>query len=200
MFTFVALYNHRRVYIHTLTSLQLVDQPERMIELCERYVMSLNSWLGLYSIILQLLRICDQRESAEREVKDIIKSLEKSYMPLIDSSAMNFKMIDSLYLSSSSYCLVLLTVATIWLLVKSTVQYWKLRKIPGPRLAAWTNLWLMWHMHTKETFHVVKKKLHQKYGPVHRYGPNRVMFSDPAAIPIILGSTNIFPKVCSISH
>jgi hypothetical protein len=50
-------------------------------------------------------------------------------------------------------------------------------------------------MHHEDTFHVVRKKLHQKYGPVQRYGPNRVMFSDPIAVPIILGSTDVFPKV-----
>jgi hypothetical protein len=53
----------------------------------------------------------------------------------------------------------------------------------------------MWHMHHEDNFHVVRKKLHQKYGPVQRYGPNRVMFSDPIAVPIILGSTEVFPKV-----
>jgi hypothetical protein len=93
------------------------------------------------------------------------------------------------------YCSILLGLTTSYLVISSVVQYWQLRKIPGPPLAAWTNLWLMWHMNHRENFHNIRKRLHQKYGPVQRYGPNRVMFSDPAAIPIILGSTNIFPKV-----
>ncbi|KAF2023734.1 cytochrome P450 [Setomelanomma holmii] len=78
--------------------------------------------------------------------------------------------------------------------IGSLVQYWRLRHIPGPPLAAWTNLWLMQHMHHKETFHMVKRRLHQRYGPIQRYGPNRVMFSDPAAVPVILGSTNVYQK------
>jgi hypothetical protein len=53
----------------------------------------------------------------------------------------------------------------------------------------------MRRMNSEETFQEVKKRLHQEYGPVQRYGPNRVMFSDVSAIPIILGTSNIYPKV-----
>lgn len=104
-------------------------------------------------------------------------------------------MTDLDYTSSALYCSVLLTLIATYFVISSVVQYWRLRTVPGPPLAAWTNLWLMWHMNSKETFHSVKKRLHQKYGPIQRYGPNRVMFSDLSAVPIILGTSNIFPKV-----
>jgi hypothetical protein len=93
------------------------------------------------------------------------------------------------------YCSALLGLTVAYLLITSTSQYLRLRHIPGPPLAAWTNFWLMRHMHHKDNFHVIRKRLHQEYGPIQRYGPNRVMFSDPTAIPIILGWTSVFIKV-----
>jgi hypothetical protein len=106
-----------------------------------------------------------------------------------------FKMFNLASLSLSLYCSVLFGLAAAYLLITSVAQYWRLRHIPGPPLAAWTNLWLIRAMHHKVNFHIQEERLHQRYGPVQRYGPNRVLFSDPAAISVILGSTNIFPKV-----
>jgi hypothetical protein len=105
------------------------------------------------------------------------------------------KMLNWASISLTQGCSIFLVLIAAYILISSLLQYWRLRKIPGPPLASWSNLWLMWHMHHEDTFHVVRKKLHQKYGPVQRYGPNRVMFSDPIAVPIILGSTDVFPKV-----
>jgi hypothetical protein len=84
----------------------------------------------------------------------------------------------------------------VYLLVSSVLQYWRLRHIPGPRLAAWTDLWLMRKLNGQEKFYDVRKRLHQKYGAVQRYGPNRVMFSDISAIHSVLPTSNILPKVC----
>ncbi|KAI8931651.1 hypothetical protein NX059_011300 [Plenodomus lindquistii] len=92
------------------------------------------------------------------------------------------------------YAIVSAALAVVYLVSTTIIQYWRLRKIPGPPLAAWTNLWLMWYMHRKEPLNLYKRRLHQDYGPVQRYGPNRVMFSDVSTIPIILGSTDVFPK------
>lgn len=93
--------------------------------------------------------------------------------------------------------LVLLGATGTYLVISSVSQYWRLRHIPGPPLAAWTNLWLMQRMNGKEKFYNIRKRLHQKYGPVQRYGPNRVMFSDVAAVHSIHPTSNILPKVCT---
>lgn len=107
----------------------------------------------------------------------------------------DFEMTELNYAWSILYCLGSFILIAIYLVASSLVQYWRLRRIPGPPVAAWTNLWLMWHMNSKKTFHAVQKRLHQEYGPMQRYGPNRVMFSDLSAVPIILGTSNIFLKV-----
>ena len=92
--------------------------------------------------------------------------------------------------------LVLLGATGTYLVISSALQYWRLRHIPGPPLAAWTNFWLMQRMNSKEKFYNIRKRLHQKYGPVQRYGPNRVMFSDVSAVHSIRPTSNILPKVC----
>jgi hypothetical protein len=106
-----------------------------------------------------------------------------------------YEMMELLPLSLALYCSGFFVLVATYLTTSTVIQYWRLRTIPGPRLAAWSNVWLMWHMNSKETFQVVKERLHQKYGPIVRYGPNRVMFSDLSAIPVILGTSNIFAKV-----
>ncbi|KAG4435700.1 hypothetical protein IFR05_008812 [Cadophora sp. M221] len=57
-------------------------------------------------------------------------------------------------------------------------------RIPGPLLAAysdWWRLWLVWRGRP-EVAHI---KLHEKYGPVVRLGPNMVSYSDPDAVKVI---------------
>ncbi|KAI4718148.1 hypothetical protein E4T48_05645 [Aureobasidium sp. EXF-10727] len=93
--------------------------------------------------------------------------------------------------------LLLVVITGVYLVLSSVFRYWRLRHIPGPRLAAWTNLWLMRNMNGKQKFYEVRKTLHQKYGPVQRYGPNRVMFSDVSAVNAVLPTSNILPKADS---
>lgn len=92
-------------------------------------------------------------------------------------------------------CLILIGVTGVYLIISSVLQFWRLRHIPGPPIAAWTNLWLMQHLNGKEKFYDIRKRLHHKYGPVQRYGPNRVMFSDVSAVHSVLPTSNILPKV-----
>jgi hypothetical protein len=84
----------------------------------------------------------------------------------------------------------------IYIVLSSVLQYWRLRHIPGPPLAAWTDFWLMRQLNGTEKFYDVRNRLHQRYGPVQRYGPNRVMFSDVSAVHSVLPASNILPKVC----
>jgi hypothetical protein len=85
----------------------------------------------------------------------------------------------------------------VYIVLSSVRQYWRLRHIPGPPLAAWTDFWLMRQLNGTEKFYDVRKRLHQDYGPVQRYGPNRVMFSDISAVHSVLPGSNILPKVCN---
>ncbi|KAI0390458.1 cytochrome P450 [Xylariaceae sp. FL0594] len=70
-----------------------------------------------------------------------------------------------------------ITVVLVPLLVSTALWYLiayiqsPLRKYPGPRLAAWTNYWRMYHAY-RGSMHLVCKEMHDKYGPVVRLGPN----------------------------
>lgn len=69
-----------------------------------------------------------------------------------------------------------------------------LRNIPGPTLAAYTALW-RWHDVRKGQAHETAIKLHRKYGPLVRIGPNHVSVSDPREIKKIYGLKSGYTKV-----
>ena len=51
-----------------------------------------------------------------------------------------------------------------------------LYRFPGPRFAAWSNvLYSKWFFSGKQPFHLLR--LHEKYGPVVRTGPNELSFN-----------------------
>ncbi|KAI4599462.1 hypothetical protein KJ359_001904 [Pestalotiopsis sp. 9143b] len=68
-----------------------------------------------------------------------------------------------------------------------------LRTIPGPFAARFTDLWYLLKVR-RRNFEVANKKLHDKYGPIVRYGPNRYSFSSLDAGKIIYGHASPFPK------
>ncbi|KAF5974370.1 benzoate 4-monooxygenase cytochrome P450 [Fusarium coicis] len=55
-----------------------------------------------------------------------------------------------------------------------------LRKFPGPRLAASSNAWEIYHSLTNDRFRAIHE-LHEKYGNVVRIGPNQVSVASPEA-------------------
>ena len=72
-----------------------------------------------------------------------------------------------------------------------------LRSIPGPFLARFSNLWRFIDAckgHHERTI----VKVHQKYGPVVRIGPNVVSVADPAAIEPVLGLKANLDKTDSV--
>jgi hypothetical protein len=79
-------------------------------------------------------------------------------------------------------------------------RYSALSHVPGPTLAAWTDFWLFSKYRNKTDPQQLYRDLHQQYGPTFRYGPNRVMFSDPAAVPVIYSTTHVFEKVSRSSE
>jgi hypothetical protein len=59
-----------------------------------------------------------------------------------------------------------------------------LARLPGPKAAALSNVWLAWHARNGRV-RELGKTLHQKYGPVVRVGPNEVWFDSKDAFKII---------------
>ena len=73
-----------------------------------------------------------------------------------------------------------------------------IQRIPGPWLAAYTNLWrfiIVWNRHP-EIHHV---KLHQQYGDIVRLGPNVVSVTDIDAVKQIYALNSGFIKVMNPS-
>ena len=72
-------------------------------------------------------------------------------------------------------------------------SYYRLRKIPGPPAAAWTNVprlrWVL--LNDAHDTHV---SLHRKYGPIVRFGPNMVSVADPSEISNIYGFNGKYKK------
>ncbi|RBA18229.1 hypothetical protein FPRO05_10524 [Fusarium proliferatum] len=74
-------------------------------------------------------------------------------------------------------------------------NYLRLKHIPGPFWATVTEFWLMRKIWKGESWMDIELRLHEEYGDVVRWGPRNVLFSDPAVIPIIYGTHNVFSKV-----
>jgi hypothetical protein len=75
------------------------------------------------------------------------------------------------------------------LLVTQLFRNWfHLRSVPGPFIASTSNLWRAYNQYTGQLRGKLLK-LHQKHGPIVRYGVNNVSFSGADAIqPIYSGA------------
>jgi cytochrome P450 len=89
----------------------------------------------------------------------------------------------------------LITMIGLYLIMYILQQYLKLSHVPGPFLARFSGVWLVSKFYHKEKFTLIALDLDKKYGPVVRYGPRSVLLSDPAAIPIVYGSSKPWRKV-----
>lgn len=69
-----------------------------------------------------------------------------------------------------------------------------LRQVPGPFFAKFSNLYAMKHAMQCD-MHELFPALHERYGPLVRYGPNKVSVADPSAIPLVYGINTKFMKV-----
>ena len=72
-----------------------------------------------------------------------------------------------------------------------------LKKIPGPILAKFSNIWRFLN-HYSQTHIETQKKLHEKYGDVVRLGPTTVSIADPSLIKTIYNTRGTFVKVGSL--
>lgn len=68
-----------------------------------------------------------------------------------------------------------------------------LGRVPGPFLARFSDLWYAWRVQ-KGSFEADNIRLHDKYGEIVRYGPNRYSLSSPTAQKTIYGHGAKFPK------
>ncbi|KAK3297423.1 cytochrome P450 [Chaetomium fimeti] len=68
-----------------------------------------------------------------------------------------------------------------------------LRQYPGPFLAKFTNLWRIYHI-TQGNFQHVLVRLHEKYGPVVRIGPNVLDVDDPTLIKTVFSTKGNWKK------
>ncbi|KAH8679978.1 cytochrome P450 [Tricladium varicosporioides] len=68
-----------------------------------------------------------------------------------------------------------------------------LRKVPGPFLAKFTNLWIFEKQRSYKR-PLIDIKLHKKYGPIVRTGPHEVLVSSPRSFKTIYGAGSGFAK------
>lgn len=80
----------------------------------------------------------------------------------------------------------------------SLISYFRsgLRLLPGPFLARFSPLWCT-YINVKGDTHREYQRLHKKYGPVVRTGPNTVSIGDEANIPEIYQQGHSYVKVSS---
>ncbi|KAI7975588.1 hypothetical protein EIK77_005954 [Talaromyces pinophilus] len=89
--------------------------------------------------------------------------------------------------------LALLLPAVIVLRCIYRLYFHSLSKIPGPKIAACTSLWLAYHTYVGDESSVIFN-LHKKYGPALRIAPNDVDFDDGDAVEPIYVAGGGFPK------
>lgn len=92
--------------------------------------------------------------------------------------------------------LVALWSLALFVLIKSIITALRpgLRSIPGPFIARFSCLYRPWKV-SKGDAPDFYQRLHEKYGPIVRTGPNTVDISDPKALSIIYGIISKFLKV-----
>ena len=86
------------------------------------------------------------------------------------------------------------SILLLYLCISLFRTYWKLRDVPGPLWAKFTDLQRMFWVRTMRA-QEIHQEAHQKYGDCVRFGPNMVSIDDPAAIPILYPMRPGFPKV-----
>ncbi|KAK4149176.1 Pisatin demethylase [Chaetomidium leptoderma] len=87
--------------------------------------------------------------------------------------------------------LVLPLTVLVWFTVSWATS--PLRRFPGPFLAGYTNLWRLIQVQSNDC-HLSLKKLHDKYGPVVRIGPNLLDLDYPELIKTIYSTDGKWRK------
>jgi hypothetical protein len=74
--------------------------------------------------------------------------------------------------------------------------YSRLKHIPGPFVAKFTNFY-RFILSRRGFLHLYLDAAHKRYGPAVRFGPNLVCICDPEAIQTIFNHRGGFPKACN---
>ncbi|TAQ84790.1 hypothetical protein B7494_g6894 [Chlorociboria aeruginascens] len=93
-------------------------------------------------------------------------------------------------LNSNGALTLIAGLATIFIYIIVLREFTPLRKLPGPFFASFTRWWLVIYVRRKQR-HLDDIKLHRKYGPLVRIGPNEVSISSPSALNTIYGSNAV---------
>lgn len=93
----------------------------------------------------------------------------------------------------SAYILFLLLAAAVLAVAQLVVASLKLKGIPGPIMARFTDIWRFRAMRSKG-WPARLVALHRQHGKLVRIGPNHVSVSDPAAIPVIYSTNPVWVK------
>ncbi|EXJ53470.1 uncharacterized protein A1O5_13246 [Cladophialophora psammophila CBS 110553] len=101
--------------------------------------------------------------------------------------------------SSPVFGLLILGLALFaWALFSTVQNFYRLRHIPGPFVSKFSSFWITWKFNRRsENFLDLCCRLDREYGPIVRWAPNNVLFSDPSVIPVIYGTHNIWKKAVS---
>ncbi|KAL2827964.1 cytochrome P450 [Aspergillus cavernicola] len=89
--------------------------------------------------------------------------------------------------------LTILVLLTSYAVIHLFRVYWRLRDIPGPFWARFTNLQRVLWVQTKQA-HKIHQSLHEEHGDVVVFGPNMVSLSNPAWIPGVYPARMGVPK------
>ncbi|KAF3051051.1 hypothetical protein E8E11_010053 [Didymella keratinophila] len=87
-----------------------------------------------------------------------------------------------------SYALTFVAVLICSICIRR-IYFHPFSHVPGPFLAKITNAYSAYHAAKRNT-HVVIQCLHEKYGPVVRYGPDRILFNNRESLEDIYGREN----------
>ncbi|CAK7241931.1 MAG: hypothetical protein STHCBS139747_003404 [Sporothrix thermara] len=95
-----------------------------------------------------------------------------------------------LSLTSLSLLVLMGIIASV---ARILVTSWRLRTIPGPFLARFTDVWRFWAMRSPHWSERLID-LHNRHGYLVRLGPNHISISDPAAITTVYATNPVWIK------
>ncbi|EGO55966.1 hypothetical protein NEUTE1DRAFT_86724 [Neurospora tetrasperma FGSC 2508] len=111
-----------------------------------------------------------------QDVLTTLVSLLKTATPLL-------RRVTSLLLKATTSLLFVIVVVILAIAVYRLYLH-PLASVPGPRLAALSNIWHAYHARNGRMY-LLGKSLHKRYGPVVRVGPNELWFDSKEAFKTI---------------